>query len=133
MTGADIIGALLHADTAVTALVPTARIKGGALPENVALPAILVRTVSSVEHLTLKRGETTRTIDRVSVAIRASSYREQKAVIKAVKTCCAGKTGNIGGGLRVAILTAGTGPDVQGPGNSYEQTQDFKVSFDAET
>jgi hypothetical protein len=31
----------------------------------------------------------------------------------------------------VSILTAGTGPDVAGPNDSYEQTQDFRVSFDA--
>ena len=41
-------------------------------------------------------------------------------------------TGDIGGALRVSILTAGLGPSLNGPGNSFEQTQDFRVSWDAE-
>jgi hypothetical protein len=31
------------------------------------------------------------------------------------------------------VNSAGTGPDVGGPANSFEQTQDFKVGFNALT
>ena len=31
----------------------------------------------------------------------------------------------------MSVLTAGLGPDVIGPGSSFEQTQDFTVRFDA--
>lgn len=132
-TGVDIVGSLLRAHAELLELVPVERIKAGALPEGVQLPAILVRLVSSVERQPLKRGTRTRTVDRVAVTVRGASYREQRAVIALVKPCCAGKTGDIGGGQRVSILTAGTGPDVRGPGDSFEQTQDFKTSFDAAT
>lgn len=131
MTGVDIIGTLLRDDADVLNLVPEANIKAGRLPDGVTLPALLVKTISSVERQTLKRGPTTRTIDRVSVTVRAASYREQRLAMKLVTNCCAGLTGDIGGALRVSILTAGTGPELDGPGNSFERTQDFRVSYDA--
>lgn len=130
MTGVDIIGALLRSDAALLALAPAERIKAGSLPDDIALPAVLVRSVSSVELQPLKRQPVTRTVDRVSVAVRAANYRDQVEVIRLVKECCAGQTGAVGGGHNVSILTAGTGPDLQGPGNSYEQTIDFRVSYD---
>lgn len=131
VTGVGIVGELLRSDPTITAMMPVARIKAGALPENVELPALLLKTESSKERADLKRGSTTRTTDRVSVTVRAANYRDQCIAIALVKACCTGKTGNIGGGLRVSILSAGTGPDLRGPGNSFEQTQDFRVSFDA--
>lgn len=132
MTGADIIGVLLYADAAVTDRVPVARIKSGRLPDGVDLPALLVRVVSVVDRHALKRSGWERQTARVSVTVRAASYREQGEIIELVRRCCAGRVGDIGSAKRVSILTAGTGPDVDGPGNSFEQAQDFKVSFDAE-
>ena len=131
MTGVDIVGALLIADQDLIKAIPVERIKAGALSENVALPALLVRTVSSVERLALKRGDTVRTADRVSVTVRAATYAEQTAVIRMVRSICAGRTGAVGEASSVSIVSAGTGPDARGPGNSFEQTQDFRVSFDA--
>jgi hypothetical protein len=132
MRGGDIVAALLRADAAVTALVAVTDIKTGRLPANAALPALLVRTISVVDRQPLKRGPWVRVTDRVSVTVRAESYRTQGAVIKAVRTCCAGKVGDLGGGVRVSILTAGLGPDLNGPGDTFEQAQDFRVSFDEE-
>ncbi|KQS50968.1 hypothetical protein [Sphingomonas sp. Leaf198] len=131
MTGVDIIGELLRTDDALIALIAAEQIKAGALPENVVLPALLVRLVSSVERPALKRGGTVRTIDRVAVTVRAETYRDQGKAIRLARSCCAGRTGNVGGGKSVSILSAGTGPDARGPGNAFEQTQDFRVSFDA--
>ena len=131
MTGADIIGALLLDDQAILEIAPPDRIKEDRLPDGVALTALLVRTVSSVDRQPLVRGPLVRQTDRVSVTVRAGSVRDRKVAISRVRSCCAGRTGDIGGGLRVSILTAGLGPSLNGPGNSFEQTQDFKVSFDA--
>lgn len=131
MTGASIVGDLLRASQELCVVVPAAQIKGGRLPENITLPALLVRTVSVVDRQPLKRGETNRRTDRVAVTVRAASWRDQVAIIEMVRTICAGRTGDIAGVTRVSIRTAGTGPDVDGPGNSFEQTQDFRVSFDA--
>ena len=130
MTGVDIIAARLLAAPGVTSLVPVANIKQGALPENAPLPALLLRSVSAVELLTLKRGAVVRYVERVSVAVRAASYRDQVAVMKAVLAAAAGWTGDMAPAMRIAITSAGKGPDLRGPGNSFEQTRDFKVLFD---
>jgi hypothetical protein len=132
MSGVAIIDALLAAHAPLIAVVPVDRIKGGRLPDGVQLPALLVRTISVVELQPLKRGSMVRTTERVSVAVRAASYREQRAVIGMVRGACAGKVGTIAHYPRVSVLTAGTGPDATGPGDSFEQTQDFRVSFDAQ-
>jgi hypothetical protein len=133
MSGVDIAGALLLADAAVIAMFPATQIKAGRLPDDVILPALLLRKVSGVDRQTLTRGATRRTTDRVSVTVRAANYRDQREGIRLVRACLAGQAGNIGGGLNVSILTAGTGPDVNGPGDSFEQAQDFRVSYDEPT
>ncbi len=131
MTGVDIVGALLNSDDALLAAIPAGQIKAGALPDGVVLPTLLVRMTSNVERQTLVRGATVRTIERISVTVRAASYRDQVAAMKLVVKTCAGRTGSIAGAANVSVLTAGRGPDLRGPGNSFEQTQDFRVSFDA--
>jgi hypothetical protein len=131
MTGVDIIGALLRDSAEITAQVTA--IKAGSLPDATALPALLVRLVSSVERQPLVRGGSVRLTDRVAVTVRANSYREQAAITQLVRNVCAGRTGTIAGATEVAVNSAGTGPDVGGPANSFEQTQDFKVGFNALT
>lgn len=131
MSGVEIIGGLLRAYEPLAALVASSSIKAGKLPDKVALPAILLRSVSVTDRQRLKRAPLRRSTERVSVAVRAADYRDQKEVIRLVRQCCADRTGDFAGCLRVSIFTAGTGPDVGGPANSFEQTQDFRVSFDA--
>ena len=131
MSGVGIVGELLRAHKPLTEIVQAASIKQGRLPDDVDLPALLIRTVSSTEWQALTRGDVVPTTDRVSVAVRAESYRQQKAVMKLIVAACAGRTGSIAGFDNVAVLTAGAGPDVSGPADTYEQTQDFRVSFDA--
>lgn len=131
--GATIMGAVLLAYAPLLRLVAADNIKGGRLPEGQPLPAILVRTVSSVDTKRLRRERTRRCIDRVSVAVRAATWAEQRLIIQAVREAGADRVGPLGGGTNVSILLNGLGPDVDGPGNSYEQTQDFRVSYDAIT
>lgn len=130
MTGLEIVGAILEVHEPLLELVDADSIKAAKMADGVALPALLLTTVSSVDRQPLKRGNFDRVTDRVSVAVRAASYEDQIKIIRIVKRCCGGLTGDIGGGLRVTILTAGTGPDMEGPANSFEQTQFFRVSFD---
>lgn len=133
MDGNAIVGALLTTDTPLNAVVPSDRIKAAKLPDNIALPALIVRTISVAERQPLRKGAKTRTVARVSVTVRASSYAQQIAVLKLVRTRLRGWTGSIAGATDVSILTAGAGPDVLGPGDSFEQAQDFRVSFDTTT
>lgn len=131
MTGAEIVGELLRADPAFTAIVPIERIKLGKLPIDIGLPAIVVRVISLTDRQPLKRGARTRSSSRIAVTVRAANVRDQRLVIGLARDCCAGRVGDFAGAERVSILTAGLGPDVDGPGDSFEQTQDFRVSFDA--
>lgn len=128
MDGADVLGALLLAEPGP---VPAANIKAGRLPDSTGLPALLVRVVSTVERQPLRRGNLVRTLDRVSITVRAGSYDEQRAVMQWVKQRCAGFVGPIAGSGNVSVLTAGMGPELDGPGNTFERTADFRCSFDA--
>lgn len=130
MTGADIVAALMIADTPIAALVASGNIKLAQLPDGVALPALLARTVSIVDRQRLTRGGKRRRTDRVSVTVRAASYRSQVAIIAQVRTLFDTLVTDVTGAGRVSILLAGTGPDLAGPANSFEQTQDVRVSFD---
>lgn len=131
IAGTTIIGYLLQNYAPLLAIVPADRIKEGRLPEGVELPALVVTEVSQVERQPLKRGSKVRTDDRVSVTGRFVSVRQRKLVMQLVKDCCAGQVGTIAGASNVAIRTAGRGPDLNGPGNSFEKAQDFRVGYDA--
>lgn len=131
MTGADIIGALLLADAGVIAKVLPRHIKAGRLADGIGLPSLLVRVVSVTDRQALRRAGWERSTARVSVTVRAKSYREQNAVMKAVRQMPRGAVGTVDAAENVVVLTAGLGPDVNGPGDTFEQTQDFRVSFDA--
>lgn len=130
-TGVDIIGELLLANSELLSKVPATSIKAGKLPDGIALPALLVRCVTSMERRFLKRPAKVIFRDRVSVSVRAASYADQVEIIKAVRNICAGKTGNILTAEQFSILSAGAGPDLLGPGNSFEQTIDFMCSYSA--
>ena len=137
MSGFAVIGELLRADPALQVflaarggLTVDRQVKAGRLADAVALPALLVRTISVIDQQMLKRVGWVRVTARVSVTVRAANYEDQVEAIRLVRLCCAGKTGDIGGGTRVSILTAGTGPDLAGPADSFEQAQDFRVSAD---
>ena len=131
MSGVSIVGELMRADAGLVARVAVENIRAGRLPDGATLPAILLRTVSSTERQALTRGDTVPTTDRVSATVRAASYLDQCDIMKLMLAACAGKIGTIAGFDSVAVLSAGAGPDVAGPADSYEQTQDFRVSFDA--
>lgn len=130
MTGADILGALLYDYPPLLAVVPVERIKGGRLPPDTPLPALLVRTISSVDRPRLKRGFADRVLDRVSVTVRAASYDDQIRTLDLVVEACSHQRGAIAGAANVSVLTAGRGPDLSGPGDSFEQAQDFRIGFD---
>lgn len=130
MTGADIVGALLRGTDAITAKISAEEIRGGRLPENAPLPALLVRTIGSVDRHRLKGGAMIRTDDRVRVTVRARSYAEQLVVIGLLASIRVDNMPALAGAENVTVLTAGRGPDLDGPGNSFEQAQDYRVGFD---
>lgn len=135
MTGVDIIATILRAHEALTEIVPAENIRAGRLPEGFPLPALLLRTVSSMQTLPLKAGPTIRFADRVSATVRAASYRDQVRVMRLlVKIRIDLQPSFIIDedriATRVSVLPAGRGPDLSGPGNSFEQAADWRVGFE---
>lgn len=132
MSGVAIISALLRDSTAVTDIVAASNIKGGKIADDAALPSLLIRSVSLVDRQTLAREQMVRSTERVSVTVRAASYRDQRAIIKLVRTTCTTITlPALDDARNIAVLTAGAGPDLNGPGGSFERSQDFYVTYDA--
>lgn len=131
VTGAHIVGELLRADNDFVGSVPGENIKLGSVSPTAALPLTLIRKVSGVERDGLVPGETTPTFDRVSVLIRADNYRDQVRLIKLAKDACRGKRGGFDTSRNFSVRIAGTGPDLRGPGDSYEQTFDCRVFYNA--
>jgi hypothetical protein len=129
--GVEIVGTLLRGFADLTAIVPDANIKAGALPSDVSLPALLVRSVSQPDRPLLDGTQKAPTFERVSVAVRAANYRDQRRVMRLVKECCAGQRGEIPGVTRWSVTPAGKGPDLRGPGDAFEQSRDFKCFFNA--
>lgn len=130
-TGADIVGELLRADDDLAAIVPAERIKLGAMPDGTPLPLILIRCISSVVRDGLMPGNASPTTDRVAVLVRARDYREQRRLVQMTRSICHGKRGGFDTGRNFSVRTAGAGPDMRGPPDSFDQNQDFRVFYNA--
>jgi hypothetical protein len=130
MDGVEIISTLLRVP-GVTDVAP-ANVKGGELPEDAPQPALLIRSDSLADRDRLKRGPLVHSTERIAVTVRAATYREMRAIIRQVRTACAGLViASMGDAQRIAILPAGMGPERRGGSGSFERTQDFRVSYDA--
>jgi hypothetical protein len=132
MSGAAIIADLLRNDDALIAQVAAPNIKGGRLADDAPLNSLLVRSLTIVDRQTLAREQMVRSTERVSVTVRADSYRAQRLIIKLIRTACTSIVlASSGDARNISVLTAGAGPELNGPGNSFERNQDFYVSYDA--
>lgn len=130
MSGVEIVSALLRENVALLAQVPAAQIKAIALPDDAPLPSLLVRSISEVERIKLRRVGSVRITERIEIIVRAASFRELNAIRILAREACAGRTGDVGGGTAVSITNAGAGPDLIGPGRSYQRGQDLRVSYE---
>lgn len=134
MSGVEIVGALLNASTDLLALVPTARIKAGALPQGVALPAIAVTSVGAIDRNILSQGSARRVSERVQVTVLAANYRDKETILRLVRSACADKRGDLASTTAADVLTDGAGPDFQSDDSTiWMKTQDFSVSFNEPT
>lgn len=132
MDGAGIMGEVLRGNVPLTAVVRATAIKGGRLADDETLPVLLVRSISIVDRQSLAREDMVRTTERVSVTLRAKTYRERASIMKLLRSAGTGIVIDALGDARgIAILTAGAGPELNGPGDSFERNQDFSVTYDA--
>ncbi len=126
-----VIRALLVADSAVLALVPVDRISAGDLPQGVALPALGVTEISTVEVAQIDaQSQYTLVESRIQVLIAAATYPAKKALLDAVRKAINYERGQIAGTPVVSIRRDSNGPDVSDPdAEFYAQTIDFKVLY----
>lgn len=120
--------ALLCADPELMALVPVDRIMPGYVEGP--LPAIGIREISGIEQDTVSRAGNSLVTARVQVTVYATSYPQQKAILKAAKLGTGTHTGQIAGYAVRSVLRDSVGPDLGDPAvPTFEQSRDFKVTF----
>lgn len=130
MNGIVAIRQLLAANGALTALVPSARIAAGVLPQGTTLPALSVTQVSSLDRNIPSPGAKRRVTDRVQVTVLASSYPEQRQILGAVKKAASDKMPTVTGITDVVVHTDSAGPDfMDEKATIYMGSQDFRVTY----
>lgn len=131
MDGVAAIVTVLTADAALTALVPSARIQAGVLPQGTMLPAISVTSVSKNDRNIPAPGANRHVTERVQVTVLAANYDSQKQVLRAVRKAAADKIdASVSGISGVTIHTESAGPDFMDEAATiYLGSQDFRVAF----
>lgn len=130
MSGVAIVKALLHASSALTAVVPAARIMAGDLPENTAVPAISIMEVSTVEAPHIDGLAPSCLVDgRVQVTVLAANYPAQKAALALVRKACNYQRGSLAGFTVVSVRRLSNGPDFRNEEGLCMQSIDFSVIY----
>lgn len=133
MSGVVAVRTALVADAALLALVPATRIVTGPLPQEMALPAISLRSVSTVDLNIPNPGSTRFVTERVQVTIVASTEPERRQVKAAVKKAAADQVElSVSGLTHVSIHTDSAGPDIEGD-SGWQASQDFRVKYNEAT
>lgn len=130
MSGTAIIRYLLANNAPLTEIVPSSKIMAGVIPLNAALPAISIRQISGIEHKLIKRNGTQTATDRVQVTVNATTYPQQKQILKLIRSALPATRGTVNT-FSVDSIT----PDIDGPDLYsedpviYEQSIDYIVRF----
>lgn len=102
---------LLAASATLTALVST-RIYPSELPQGVALPAVVYRTISGVEPGQIDAAATARVVQtRIQVTALASSYAACKDVVEACRAALLYQYGTVASVPVISIIRDLIGPD----------------------
>ena len=142
MSGVAVIRYLLANASAVTAVVPAARIMAGDLPLNTVMPAISIVQISSVPRNTVKMGEASvQHTERVQVSVlfkgpqgspAGAGYPGVRSLLKLVLAACPHTRGTVNGISVDSIV-----PDLEGPDLSdyatalYSGSRDFFVRWNS--
>lgn len=140
MSGVAVIVSLLKASTAITALVPAAKIMAGDLPLNTVLPAISVTEIDAQPRLTVAMNEPNRMhTERVQVSVlfkgpqgtpAGTGYPGVYSVMKLLLAACPHTHGTVNGITVVAIQPDTEGPDLSDDATAlYSRSRDFIVKW----
>lgn len=136
MSGVIALRAVLIADGSLTGLVGPDRIAAGPLPQDTALPAIALQSISTVD-MNLPAPASTRFVkERVRATVLAAGYDQMRAVKAAIRHAAADRlypaiSGLSGTGISgVTIHTDGAGPEMfLDEVGIYQASQDFMVRY----
>ena len=96
MSAQAITYALLSSDAGVTAIVPTARIYASMLDEGVAMPAVVIQLVSTVDQSTVDAASPYQLRrSRVQVNALSQDYVQVQSLARAINTAMAFRRGTI--------------------------------------
>jgi hypothetical protein len=131
MSAVKAIRALLVASDPVTAIVASAKIVAGVVPQATVLPAISITHISAVELAAIDaQADYALVTSRVQVTVMAKDYPAVKAIIGAVRKACNYQRGTIAGVSVVSIVRDTVGPDfANDDATIYYQTIDFKITY----
>ncbi len=133
MDGVAVLRTVLVADATVTGIVPAGNIKAGDLPQGVSLPAISIKSISRVDRNIPSPGVYRHVTERVQVTVLASTYPQQKAVMRAIRAAAADTFPVINGLTRVTVHTDSAGPDLMDENASiFGEAQDYRVTYSEE-
>lgn len=130
MRGEKVITALLNAASGVTALVGT-RIYPPPLPQGVALPALAVEHISTVDLPTIDANAGYNLVQtRIEVTALAKDYPTQKLLIEQVRQAITFQRGTVAGVQVISILRGLVGPDLRDDDMQlFTQSIDFLVTL----
>lgn len=130
MSAEKIIRTLLTASASVTALVSD-RIYPGEIPQGVALPAIGLSHISTVEVPTIDAAAATVLVQsRIECVALAKDYSTVKAIISSIRSACNYAHGAVGGFSVVSVRRDLVGADTRDSDLSiFAQTIDFMVTW----
>lgn len=126
-----VLRALLLAHPSVGILVTRDNVVAGAIEQGSPLPAIGIKEVSQTEFATVARAERRVLVRaRVQVTVYAKTYREQKALLLAVKLGPGVHTGIVAGVKVRSVVRGDVGPDfTDDAAEIFEQSRDFFVTY----
>lgn len=131
MSGVAIVRALLANHEPLTALIPAAKIINGQVPQNTAMPAISVRSISGNEQGTTARNLTVKMIrERVQVTVYSKNFVEMERALKACSLGSGVHTGTVATFKVLSVMPDYVGPYIGPDGDEiHEQSRDFMVTF----
>lgn len=131
MSGVAILSYQMKHNTALTNIVPAARIISGTILQGTPAPVIGITEMDGNSRSIVKNdGVEILWTERVQVTLQALSYRQQKDILKLIQGACGNVRGVINSVKCDSIVDDTVGPDAYDPEEKlYQQTQDFIVKF----
>lgn len=131
MSATIVIRHALVGKTAMTSLVPAARIRLGVLPVGQALPSIGIVSVSGVPHNTLGLNSPNRLVrERVQVTAYAQTYQQLDQIMGLIEQSVSNVYGKVAGMNVQAIAPGLVGPDLESlDPQIFMRSRDFFVTY----